>query len=91
VKAFGDISSINNKVLSRRNPIEQTSAGLVDTVGACLVKNPNLSCLCRPIACTLGFLTAVNGLDAIQPDKIKDRALEDSTATGKPNIFLASY
>ncbi len=52
--------------------IKETGAGLIYTVGVDFVKNLHQTGSARAIAYTACFLTPINGLDIVGPDKMKD-------------------
>jgi hypothetical protein len=64
-EGIGHIRTKYKKIFSSRDAIEQTSAGLVNTICISLIEDTNLSRTWRPVASTSSFLTGVKSLNAI--------------------------
>jgi hypothetical protein len=63
---------IDNKVFSRRNPIEDSRASLIQTISISLIKNPNLSLPHRPITGAAGFLATIYRFNTVRPHQIEN-------------------
>ncbi len=70
-----NVSAKNEEILTGGDCVEETGAGLVNTICVRFVENRDLARTRGPVADAACFLATVKCFDAIGPDKIEDRII----------------
>jgi hypothetical protein len=64
-KSVRNIHTIISEVFCCRNPREDASAGLINIISVCLVKDSDLTRVCGPVTSAASLLATIDCFDAI--------------------------